>query len=193
MLRWKSSKGTNFQKSTLKRAPALGDNTHLKNTRLPTCTHTRVQMRCVQTSAVGQRALCISAAVTLGTRVWPECLTRSCRHFNTVTAREHFHHFHRNFVQPSLHNKDHEAAGNRGNRSGSHKQCASLKDEIKGHRLMKWDEGVFYCFSECLHFVWAAGRTSWSAGNHHTWLNRCQHSSHCQTSQRDALLRKKNK
>lgn len=37
-------------------------------------------------------------------------------------------------------------------------------------------------------FAWAAGLTSWSAANHHTWLSRCQRSSHCRICQRDALL-----
>lgn len=37
-------------------------------------------------------------------------------------------------------------------------------------------------------FVWAAALTSWSAANPHTWLSRCQRSSHCETRQRDALL-----
>lgn len=54
---------------------------------------------------------------------------------------------------------------------------------------MNWDWSILDF--KCLHCVWAAGRTSWSAGNHHTWLSKCQHSSHCQTSQRDALLGEK--
>lgn len=66
---------------------------------------------------------------------------------------------------------------------------------LRWDKMSQFDEMGLKCFlfffSGCLHFVWAAGRTSWSAGNHHTWLNKCQHSSHCQTSQRDALLRKK--
>lgn len=61
-----------------------------------------------------------------------------------------------------------------------------LKDETKPHCTKKWYNSIFFLW--ILHFVWAAGRTSWSVGNHHMWLSKCQHSSHCETSQRDALL-----